>query len=215
MKPHPKLGKGTSPRVWLPLAVLALGFGLRVANLRDISNSPFFSRPVIDGQAYDNWAMAIVSGKAPTQPFFQDPLYPYFLALIYSVFGHSYWAVYLIQLVLAMVFLLLIYDTTRRLFDRRAGIAAAAMIALYKPFIFYESQIEKTALAVFHTSLLLWLFVLSLRSHHSSFGIRVSYSCCQGQPASPWDSPPSPAPTRSCSRPCCCWRWRSSSPRLP
>jgi 4-amino-4-deoxy-L-arabinose transferase-like glycosyltransferase len=152
-------GSGTSMRVWLLLAVLALGLGLRVANLADISDSPFFTRPVIDGQAYDNWATAIVKGKAPTQPFYQDPLYPYFLALVYSIFGHSYWAVYLFQLALALVFLLLVYDTARRLFEWRAGVIAAALAALYKPFIFYESQIEKTALAVFLTALFLWLFV--------------------------------------------------------
>jgi Flp pilus assembly protein TadD len=174
VKPRPQPGRRTSTRVWLLLAVLALGLGLRVANLADVSNSPFFTRPVIDGQAYDNWAMAIVKGKAPAQPFYQDPLYPYFLALVYSVFGHGYWAVYLFQLALALVFLLLVYDTTRRLFDRRAGIMATAMAALYKPFIFYESQVEKTSLAVFLTALFLWLFVRSLRSDHSSFGLRTS-----------------------------------------
>jgi Tfp pilus assembly protein PilF len=162
VKRPPHSGRGTSTRAWLLLAVLALGLGLRIANLADISNSPFFTRPVIDGQAYDNWAMAIVKGKAPAQPFYQDPLYPYFLALVFSVFGHSYWAVYLFQLALALVFLLLVYDAARRLFDWRAGITAAAMAALYKPFIFYESQIEKTSLAVFLTALFLWLFVRSL-----------------------------------------------------
>jgi len=151
--------KSGSARVWLLLAVLALGLGLRVANLVAISSSPFFTRPVIDGQAYDTWAMTIVQGKAAAQPFYQDPLYPYFLALIYSVFGHNYWAVYLVQLLLAAVFLLLVYDTARRLFDWRAGIAAAAIAGLYKPLIFYESQIEKTALAVFLIALFLWLFV--------------------------------------------------------
>jgi len=152
--------------------VLALALGLRIANIADISNSPFFTRPVIDGQAYDTWAMAIVNGTAPAQPFYQDPLYPYFLALVYSVFGHSFWAVYLLQLALAFGFLLLIYDTGRRLFDWRAGIAAMALAALYKPFIFYESQIEKTALAVFLTALFLWLFVRSLWSDRSSPGPR-------------------------------------------
>jgi 4-amino-4-deoxy-L-arabinose transferase-like glycosyltransferase len=173
----PHSGKAKSTRVWLLLAVLALGLGLRLANLADISDSPFFTRPVIDGQSYDNWAMAIVNGKAPAQPFYQDPLYPYFLALIYSVFGHSYWAVYLFQLALALVFLLLVYDTTRRLFDWRAGILAAAMAALYKPFIFYESQIEKTALAVFLTALFLWLFVRasSFKPQTSSRGPGIRY----------------------------------------
>jgi 4-amino-4-deoxy-L-arabinose transferase-like glycosyltransferase/Tfp pilus assembly protein PilF len=180
VKPRPSPGRRVSNRLLLAL-VLAVALGLRLANLIDISNSPFFTRPVIDGQAYDTWAMEIVNKTAPAQPFYQDPLYPYFLALIYSVFGHSYWAVYLFQLALGVIFLLLVYDTTRRLFDRRAGIAAAAMAALYKPFIFYESQIEKTSLAVFLAALFLWLFVRSLRAgrfpvgpRHSSFPLRHS-----------------------------------------
>jgi hypothetical protein len=138
VKPRPILGKGTSTRVWLLLAVLVLGLGLRVASLTDIADSPFFTRPMVDGQAYDRWALAIIgrtedaeAKTAANSPFFQDPLYPYFLALIYSVFGHSYWAVYMVQLALAMALLLLIYDTARRLFDRRAGIMAAAMAALW------------------------------------------------------------------------------------
>ncbi|MBN2465616.1 hypothetical protein JXD38_08375, partial [candidate division WOR-3 bacterium] len=85
-------------RAWPLLAVLVLGLGLRISNLADISDSPFFTRPVIDGQVYDSWAMSITESRAPAQPFYQDPLYPYFLALIYSVFGHSYWAVYIVQL---------------------------------------------------------------------------------------------------------------------
>jgi 4-amino-4-deoxy-L-arabinose transferase-like glycosyltransferase len=181
VKPRPRPGRGTSPRVWLLVAVLALGLGLRVANLVDISDSPFFTRPVIDGLAYDRWAMAIV-GRAESPevkavasgPFYQDPLYPYFLATIYAVFGHNYWAVYLFQFALALVFLLLVYDTARRLFDWRAGISATAMAALYRPFIFYEGQIEKIALAVFLTTLFLWLLVRSLRSDHSSFRLRAS-----------------------------------------
>jgi 4-amino-4-deoxy-L-arabinose transferase-like glycosyltransferase len=159
-------GRGTALRVRLLLAVLGLGLGLRVANLIDISDSPYFARPVVDGRVYDQWALAIIGSAESPQaeaaangPFYQDPLYPYFLALIYTVFGHSYWAVYLLQLALALLLLLLVYDTARRLFDWRAGIAAAAMAALYKPFIFYESQIEKTALAIFLTALFLWLFV--------------------------------------------------------
>jgi len=171
VKPRPHAARPVPSRTLPGLGVvLALAMGLRIANLADISSSPFFSRPVIDGQAYDAWGMAIVAGKAPAQPFYQDPLYPYFLALIYSVFGHSYWAVYLTQLALAAVFLLLVYDTTRRLFEWRAGVAAAAVAALYKPLLFYESQIEKTALAVFLTALFLWLFVRTLNHKPQAAG---------------------------------------------
>src|SRR5512137_1951594 len=149
---------------WLLIAALALGAGLRLANLAATSSSPFFTRPVIDGQVYDEWAMAIKNGKAPAEPFYQDPLYPYFLAAIYGVFGHSYVAVYIIQLLLGVGLLWLIFDTTRMVFDRRAGIIAALLAALNKPLIFYDGQIEKTALAVFLVGLFIWMFVRALNS---------------------------------------------------
>ena len=149
---------------WLLLSVLALGFALRAANLAATSSSPFFTRPVIDGQVYDEWALAIKSGKALAEPFYQDPLYPYFLAVIYSVFGHNYVAVYAIQLLLGILLLWLIFDTTRMVFDRRAGIIAALLAALNKPLIFYEGQIEKTALAVFLVGLFIWMLARALNS---------------------------------------------------
>jgi tetratricopeptide (TPR) repeat protein len=150
------------------VAVVLLGLGLRVANLADVADSPFFSRPVIDGQAYDQWARAIASGKAPAEPFYQDPLYPYFLAGVYRAFGHNFWAVYVIQLLLGVALILLVLDTTRLLFGPVAAVAAALLAALYKPFIFYDCQIEKTALAVFLTGLLVWLTVRTLKPREHS-----------------------------------------------
>jgi 4-amino-4-deoxy-L-arabinose transferase-like glycosyltransferase len=149
------------------IGVIVLGFALRVANLADLSDSPFFTRPMIDGQVYDHWAMDIVHAQAPRAPFYQDPLYPYFLAVIYRVFGHSFWAVYVMQLLLGVVLLGLVFDLTRRLFDARAGAIAALLAALYKPFIFYESQIEKTGLAVFLVALFLWALVRGLNARRA------------------------------------------------
>jgi len=151
-------------RFYYLLAVVMLGLLLRVGNLIDLANSPFYTRPVIDGRAYDDWAMAVVSNSITPAPFYQDPLYPYFLAAVYRVFGHSYTAVYVIQLLLGIGLVLLVYDTTRRLFDHRAALSAALVAGIYKPFIFYESQIEKTALAVFLAGLFVWLLVRALES---------------------------------------------------
>ncbi|MEO0107803.1 MAG: glycosyltransferase family 39 protein, partial [candidate division WOR-3 bacterium] len=146
--------------------VIGLGALLRVANLIDLGDAPFFTRPVIDGQVYDRLARAICAGNPPSGPFYQDPLYPYFLAASYAVFGHSFWAVYVLQLLLGLLLLFLVYDTTRLVFDPRAGVAAALLAALYGPFIFYESQIEKTGLAVFLVGLLLWSYSKALRHGH-------------------------------------------------
>lgn len=86
------------------------------------------------------------------------------LALLYGLFGHRYLPVYLFQLALGLAVVVLVHDTTRRLFDGRAALVAAAGAALYKPLIFHEAQIEKTALAVALAALLLWAAVRSLES---------------------------------------------------
>lgn len=151
------------PVRYLPAtAVISAGILLRLVNLIATAKSPFFTRPVIDGQVYDEWALAISQGRAPTEPFYQDPLYPYYLALHYVIFGHQLWAVYISQLLLAGLFLWFVYDLTRQLFDDRAGLAAAALAALCQPLIFYDAQIEKTALAVFLTGLTIWAFVRAM-----------------------------------------------------
>ncbi len=155
-------------------AVIAVGLTLRLANLADTADSPFFTRPVIDGQAYDKWAKAILAKEAPVEPFYQDPLYPYFLAGVYRLFGHNYSSVYAIQLLLGIGLLFLILDTTRLLYGRRAAIVAMLIAALYKPFLFYEVQIEKTALAVFLAGLFVWLMVRSLDGR-SFFVFRTSH----------------------------------------
>ena len=166
MKRRPKPPLPDHARVALALALallLALALGLRVVHLADVARSPFFARPMIDGQAYDTWAQAIRAGTAPARPFYQDPLYPYLLALLYAVFGHQYLAVYILQLLLGLAVTALIFDTARRLFDFRAGVAAGFFAAVYPVFIFYEGMVEKTALAVFLLALTLWATIRSLR----------------------------------------------------
>ncbi|MEO0078826.1 MAG: tetratricopeptide repeat protein, partial [candidate division WOR-3 bacterium] len=166
--PEPAQHQRTRLAFVLCVATVALiGFGLRLANLVDTADSPFFTRPVIDGQAYDKWAQEIIAGKSSAEPFYQDPLYPYFLAGIYRVFGHNYHAVYVIQFLLGIGLLFLVLDTTRLLFGRLAAVVAMLVAALYKPFLFYEVQIEKTALAVFLAGLFVWFMTRSLRETRS------------------------------------------------
>ena len=150
-------------------AVLALGAGLRFGNITDSADSPFFNRPVIDGQAYDTMALAIRDGTLRQAPFYQDPLYPYFLAATYEVFGHRYWPVYVIQALLGCIVILLVWDMARLLFDWRAGVLAGLLVAGYRTLIFYEGVIDKTALSVFLTALFLWLAVRSSKSRHPAW----------------------------------------------
>ncbi len=153
-----------SIRNFLPLLlILTFGLGLRLAHFRDSSDSPFFTQPMVDGQAYDAAALAIANRTLTPKPFYQDPLYPYFLAGVYRLFGHNYPAVYLLQILMGCLIILLVWDMTRLLFNPTAALLAALFVAGYRPFIFYEVVIEKTALSIFLTALFLWSLVRSLR----------------------------------------------------
>ena len=89
--------------------------------------------------------------------FYQAPLYPYFLALFYALFGRDLWWVRVIQIGLGAASCVFLYWAGRAFFSRAAGIAAGVILSLYAPGIFFDALIQKTVLDVFLISVLLFL----------------------------------------------------------
>jgi len=148
---------GRGEYLW-PLLFCMAALVLRIIHIATIQNSPFFTYPVLDNLMYDEWGRSIAAGELLGERiFFQDPLYAYFLALIYAVFGHSYVVVMAIQSLLGALVPALLFFATRRWFSRGAALAAAAIGALYLPAIYYEGMILKSWMALFLVALLLWL----------------------------------------------------------
>ena len=130
-------------------AILAAAAALRLWYLAELARTPFYDHLVLDLAAYDSWAQRIARGEwLGSTVFYQDPLYPYFLGALYALFGRKLLVVYLVQIALGTLTCYLVYAISRRLFSPPAGLIAAALAALYKPFIFYDVQIEKSFLAV-------------------------------------------------------------------
>ena len=81
--------------------IFALALTLRVVHMWQMRSSPFFAVLMGDARGYDEWAQRIVGGDwIGRDVFYQAPLYPYFLALIYSFSGHSPILVRLVQAVM-------------------------------------------------------------------------------------------------------------------
>lgn len=74
-------------------------------------------------------------GGIPTAA--RAPLYPLFLAVIYFLFGHSFFAARIAQAVLASFLPLIVYLLGRRLFDRRVAVGAAWVLVFYPLFMLY------------------------------------------------------------------------------
>jgi hypothetical protein len=88
----------------------------------------------------------------------QAPLYPWFLSLIYRVFGPDLTAVRSIQALLGVLACAFITIYTRRLFrSSTAGIIAGMLAAIYLPSIFYEGVLLPATLILFLNALFLLL----------------------------------------------------------
>jgi len=135
-----------------------LAFALRLAHLADLQGSTLLSGLMGDSRQYDAWAQEIAGGNwAGTQVFYQAPLYPYSLALVFTVFGHDLDVVRLAQAALGAASCALLGLAGRRFFSNRAGVAAALLLAVYPPAIFFDGLIQKSSLDIFLITLMLAL----------------------------------------------------------
>ena len=136
---------------WVGLAlVVVMALTLRLVHLWQMHGTPFFSVLMGDSRGYDAWAQQIAAGDWIGQEvFYQAPLYPYFLGVLYSVMGHDLLVVRFVQAAIGALSCGLLAYATTCFFDRRAGVVAGIMLAAYPPAIFFDGLIQKSVLDVF------------------------------------------------------------------
>jgi tetratricopeptide (TPR) repeat protein len=141
------------------LAVIALAaLIVRLIYLQQLQDSPLLSALMGDSRVYDAWAQRIAGGEwIGRDVFYQTPLYPYALGVIYAIAGHDPGVVRIVQACLGAASCLLLGLAGRRLFGPRAGLIAAGLLALYPPAIFFDGLIQKASLDAFLVTLILFL----------------------------------------------------------
>lgn len=134
---------------WLLALVLVVAGGLRWTAVEQYESShPLADRPVIDEQSYDRWAREIAGGEwLGREIFFQEPLYPYALGLLYAAVDGSptverEWA-RRAHVLLAVLTTFLIARCARRLFGPVAGLAGALLFAVHGPAIWFPVLLLK------------------------------------------------------------------------
>lgn len=142
------------------LGVWVLAFLLRALYLWQIHDAPFYGIRIGDADAYHQWARRIAAGDwSGDGVFYQAPLYPYLLALIYKVFGDSVTTIRVIQAALGASSCALLAFAAISHFGRR-GVIAGIGLAIYPPAIFLNGLLEKSALVTFLTCALLALLCI-------------------------------------------------------
>ena len=110
-----------------------LAAGLRFASLHDWQSTPFATVLLGDGREYDLWAQRIAAGDwwGPL-PFYQAPLYPYFLASLRRLFDAGPEGVRVVQALIGAASCVWIARAGRSWFDARIGwvLNGAAVVIL-------------------------------------------------------------------------------------
>ena len=140
---------------WILLAVLLLiasGYGLRDPWPADEPRFASLARDMVES---GQWLFPRVGGD-----LYQDkpPAYFWLLATAYAVIGSVRWSFLLPSMLAATGTLVLVYSLATRLHGRRAGLAAALLLACCAQFVqtMRGAQIDPTLL--FFSTLSLWAF---------------------------------------------------------
>jgi tetratricopeptide (TPR) repeat protein len=144
------------------VSIWLLAFGVRCLYLWQISHAPFYDLRLGDAGAYDAWARRIASGDWIGQGvFYQAPLYPYLLALLYRTLGDSVTVVRVIQALVGATSCALLAAAAVSFTGEARAAVAGVLLAVYPPAIFLDGLLEKSSFVTFLMVALLWLVAKS------------------------------------------------------
>lgn len=144
------------------IAILLIAFALRFAFYYQMAKSPIADMVIEDSKVYNDWARRIAGGEwVGSEVFYALPLYPYFLGLIYTIFGYHLQLAKFIQVLLGTLNCFLLFRLGRRLFNPVVALLAAFFMAGYSWLVVYDSAILSPVLIIFlNLSVLLLLHYL-------------------------------------------------------
>lgn len=123
--------------------------------------------PETDMHTYWEWAKTIAAGDWLSRKqgvFYYGPLYPYWLAFWFKLFGPNYDVTHLLQVCVGVIAPLAIWDLTRRLFGPREAMVAGLLVALAAPILFYEQLLLMEGLLVGIHAGFLWCCIRAIRA---------------------------------------------------
>ncbi len=145
--------------------IFLLALGVRLLFLHQWSQTPYASELLSDAKYFDEWAVRIAGGEwLQGRVFYQSPVYAYFLAAVYKIFGHQLIAVQLIQVLVGSVSAVLFCALGTLVFGPAAGLVSGILAALYKPFIFYDIMILKSTWDILFS---FFFLICAIRTHQN------------------------------------------------
>lgn len=146
------------------VGILAVALAVRILALLSLAKTPYFDIPLMDEAVYHAWASQIANGTyKPSSPYPIAPLPAYVMALVYKILSPSLLYIRILNILFGVATCYFIYLIGREMADRRTGLVAGLVAALYKPFIFYSIVPLNTALSVGLFAASIYFFLAALR----------------------------------------------------
>ncbi len=110
--------------------------------------------PTGDGEDYDMIGMNIITGHGfslypDVLTSYRPPLYPFFLAGIYFLFGHSYAVVRIIQALIGALTCIITYFMGKELTNKKIGVLSSLFLAFYPSAIYFSGSIYTEGIFIF------------------------------------------------------------------
>ena len=170
---------------WLAL-ILVLAALLRAWYLYEVLGAPDYAELRQDMSVQDYHARAILTGdwtlpegrsdpRIAETPYYRPPAYSYLLSALYIFSGGSYFAPRLLNVILGLLSIVLMFRLGKLMFGAVPGLIAAALMATYWGFIYYEGEVNDPAVFVF----LLPCLLLSLHQWKLTWSVRwIALAAC-------------------------------------
>lgn len=130
--------------------VLAVALAMQLVYLIDGRDDPTFNTPIVDAATYHEAAARVANGEGLLDDaFWQPPLFPLLLGLIYRLFGVNVLIARIAMASLAGASCLLVWRLGRRLYGDSTGFVAGLMAGACGPFLFFSTQLLPVGLGVF------------------------------------------------------------------
>jgi 4-amino-4-deoxy-L-arabinose transferase-like glycosyltransferase len=162
--PAPVIRATARPRLLALLAIVVLAIGLRLAWIAYVNPDPNDGR-LDDTLFYDRAGVSLSQAAGFTNfygyPTAQwPPAYPFLLAGIYKAFGHHIVIPKVVNALAGGLTCLLVYLIAARVFDRRVGLVAAFLFAVFPGQLFWSTLLMTESLTPVLLCLMLLLFIM-------------------------------------------------------
>ncbi|UCC12043.1 MAG: tetratricopeptide repeat protein [candidate division WOR-3 bacterium] len=126
------------------LVLFALAFCVRLVYVIQISDVPYFDNPAGDSRYFLDRAQEILAGNVlgHTVPFYSSPLYPYFIAAVFWLFGQHMLILCIIQILIGSANCVVIYLIARKISEKGsyAPVISAACAVMYGLLVFFDAD---------------------------------------------------------------------------